>query len=303
MSSIKKHKKIIAALEILSFLFLLEFTSLTLPAKTTLKKPQAFVSGESAGPGFMEQESPNGAPLISKRNWLPIVIGVVAAGAVAALLIFVVFKSKYNPKIDPANFVKGVTNLYFPLVPGQTMRYRMATAVGVEDVTITTTNDTIDILGVSCMAVHDVVTVKGATIEDTWDWYAQDKNGDVWYFGEETKKWDNGVMSTEGSWQAGINGAKPGMVMYGDPKAHLNEVYRQEYLKGVAEDRGQVIGVNETVTVPYGTFSNCIKIKDYSDLEPDVIENKYFAPGVGNVLTVMVQGGTDREELISVSPE
>jgi hypothetical protein len=108
-------------------------------------------------------------------------------------------------------------------------------------------------------------------------------------------------VSTEGSWEAGVNGAKPGIVMYGSPQEHIGKPYRQEYLKDVAEDWAEVLSVNETATVLYGSFTNCVKTRDYSNLEPDVEENKYFAPGIGNVLTVTVKGGNEREELISIS--
>jgi hypothetical protein len=217
----------------------------------------------------------------------------------------------YNPTIDPANFVSGVDNQYFPLVPGQTYHYlntiTEGTTITKQDITLTTTQDTKVIMGVTCVVVHDLVTIAGTNtiLEDTFDWYAQDKDGNVWYFGEDTKAYENGAgpADSEGSWEAGIDNAKPGIVMYGDPEAHLNVPYRQEYLPDVAEDKAEVLSVAETATVPYGTFTNCVMTKDYSDIEPDVVEHKYFAPGVGQVRTVTVQGGTEEEVLVDITNE
>ncbi len=211
----------------------------------------------------------------------------------------------YDPHIDPANFVTGVNNQYFPLVPGRTLHYENTITEGksitTESITVTTMHDTKVILGVTCMVVHDVVSENGVIIEDTYDWYAQDKAGDVWYFGEDTKALERGSWTKEGSWEAGVKGAKPGIIMYADPKAHIGVPYRQEYFKGEAEDMAEVLGVNQPVSVKYGSYTNCVKTKDYTDLEPKVIENKYFAPGIGPVLVTIVQGGKEREELVSIT--
>jgi hypothetical protein len=217
----------------------------------------------------------------------------------------------YNPVIDPANFVTGVDNQYMPLVPGQIFHYLNTTTEGSttteQDITVTTTHDTKVILGVTCVVVHDLVTIHGTNtiLEDTFDWYAQDKDGTVWYFGEDTKSYEDGVgpADTEGSWEAGVDGAKPGIVMYANPEAHINVPYRQEYLSGVAEDKAEVLSVLEAATVPYGPFTNCIMTKDYSDLEPDVVEHKYFAPGVGQVRTVTVLGDNEEEVLVNITAE
>ena len=219
----------------------------------------------------------------------------------------------YNPAIDPANFVTGVDNQYMPLVPGQTFHYLNTITEGTttteQDIALTTMLDTKVILGVTCVVVHDLVTMHGTNtiLEDTYDWYAQDKDGTVWYFGEDTKSYDNGVgpANTEGSWEAGVNNAKPGIVMHGHPEDHINVVYRQEYLPGVAEDKAEVLSVLESATVPYRTepFTNCVMTKDYSDIEPDVVEHKYFAPGIGQVRTVTVQGGTEEEVLVNITNE
>jgi len=203
----------------------------------------------------------------------------------------------YNPTIDPANFVVAVTNPYFPLVPGTTFHYRAEE----EEIAVTVTHDTKVILGVTCTVVHDVVMVDGEITEDTFDWYAQDVDGNVWYFGEDTKAFEDGHVSTEGSWEAGVDNAKPGIIMKAHPQ--VGDAYRQEYLAGVAEDRAEVLSLTESVTVPAGSFDNCLKTKDFTDLEPNNVENKFFCPDVGQVLTVTVQGGSDREELLSITHE
>jgi hypothetical protein len=215
----------------------------------------------------------------------------------------------YNPVIDPANFVDAVDNQYFPLVPGTTFDYvetiTEGTEVTTQDIAVTVTHDTKVILGVTCTVVHDVATQEGTIVEDTYDWYAQDTDGNVWYFGEDTKAYEIGSTTpdTEGSWEAGVNNAKPGIVMHGHPEDYINVVYRQEYLPGVAEDKAEVLSVTESAAVPYGTFENCVMTKDYSDIEPDVIEHKLFAPGIGQVSAVTVQGGNEVEELVNITTE
>jgi hypothetical protein len=202
----------------------------------------------------------------------------------------------YNPTIDPADFVAEVTNTYLPLAPGTVFHYQ---TVGTTETTTTTvTADTRVIMGVTCVVVHDVVMDEGEVVEDTYDWYAQDRQGNVWYFGEDSTAYDGGQTSTEGSWEAGVGGALPGIVMAANPA--VGDTYRQEYLAGVAEDRAEVLALGESATVPYGAFQGCVRTKDWTDLEPDVVENKTFCPGAGQVLAVTVQGGNEREELVDV---
>jgi hypothetical protein len=205
----------------------------------------------------------------------------------------------YNPKIDPANFVSRVDNPLFPLKPGTVLEYTVNKEGATAKVLITVTHETKKILGVTTTVVHDLVTEGGQVTEDTWDWYAQDREGNVWYFGEATTKTEGGKKSTEGSWEAGVKGAKPGVIMEGHPK--VGDDYRQEYAPGVAEDRAEVLSLNETVTVRKGSFSGCLKTKDYSPLKPDVVENKFFCPGVGQVLVVHVKGPAEREELVAIT--
>lgn len=208
--------------------------------------------------------------------------------------------AKPDLQIDPGNFVSGVTNPYFPLEPGTIYTYRGETeGVPTRDV-ITVTYDTKVILGVTTIVVHDQAYENGVLVEDTYDWYAQDTAGNVWYFGEDTKELDaNGnVISTEGSWEAGVNGAEPGIIMEADPKK--GDKYQQEFASGVAEDMAQVIGFEDSVCVRYGCFNNVLVTKEWTPLEKGVAENKYYAPGVGFIFGIMVKGGDEQTELVRV---
>jgi len=161
------------------------------------------------------------------------------------------------------------------------------------------TNRRKKIAGVGALVLRDTVTQKdgGGFIEVTDDWYAQDDKGNVWYLGEDTKEYENGkVSSTKGSWEHGVDGAYAGIIMPARPRP--GATYRQEYYKGEAEDRGKVLGVDAKVTVPFGTFANCVKTQETTPLEPGVVEDKYYARNVGHVLRTNKDGG-GREELIS----
>jgi hypothetical protein len=182
-----------------------------------------------------------------------------ACGAATALAILTIAAAcgdsptqpEYNPQLDPADFVAAVTNPFFPLTPGTTHHYQGETVDGIETIVTEVLSDTRTILGIAATIVHDRVFLDGELIEDTFDWYAQQNTGDVWYLGEDSKEIENGeVVSTAGSWEAGVDGAKPGIVMWGDPAAHLNEEYKQEYYVGVAEDVATVIALDESVQVP-----------------------------------------------------
>ena len=189
--------------------------------------------------------------------------------------------SDYHPAIDPANFTHVIDHPYFPLVPGTTFNILEKEGRETRENTITVTHDTKTVMGVKCVVVHDTVTVGGKMMEETFDWYAQDKQGAVWYFGEATKEFKSGGrVSEEGSWEAGVKGAQPGIAMPAHPKP--GEPYRQEFLAGAAEDMGQVVAVGESVTVPAGTYKDCVKTKDWSLLESGH-EHKWYARGIGFV--------------------
>ena len=205
----------------------------------------------------------------------------------------------YNPVISPENFVDQVTNPYFPLTPGKVYTYRSITPEGTETTVVTIMNDVKVILGVTCTIVRDVVSLDGAVIEDTFDWYAQDKDGNVWYMGEDVRNYENGkFVDSEGSFETGTGGAKPGSIMLANPV--LEMPYRQEYYFNVAEDWAKVVSKNNTVTTVYGTFSNCLKTLDWNPLEPDAPrEFKFYAPEVG-LIKEEVEGSMEFSELISI---
>ncbi|MBD3307782.1 hypothetical protein GF339_15230 [candidate division KSB3 bacterium] len=151
----------------------------------------------------------------------------------------------------------------------------------------------------TCTVVREREWVDGELEEDTLDWFAQDVDGNVWYFGEDSKEIDEGVVvSTEGSWEAGVDGAQPGILMKGTPQ--IGDTYRQEYYFGEAEDMASVVSLNASVTVPFGTFTNCLQTEEWTPLEPGVTEYKYYAPGVGLLLEEQVEGGDARVELVEI---
>jgi len=207
------------------------------------------------------------------------------------------------PAIDPNNFVRHVTNEFFPLKPGTVFFYE-GTKDGVPTTDeMTVTHETKQILGVTCTVVRDRAFEDGVLAEDTIDWYAQDKQGNVWYFGEDTKELDpNGnVISTEGSWEAGIDGAQPGIIMEAHP--HKGDRYQQEFSSGVAEDQAQVLSLDKSKCVKYGCFDDLLLTKETTPLEPGQAENKYYAEDVGFILGVMVKGGNERSELVRITTE
>jgi len=205
----------------------------------------------------------------------------------------------YDPVIDPTNFTTVIDNPYFPLTPGTTYVYETK-ATGEKD-TFEVTHNTRVIDGVTCVQVHDSVSVNGEVTENTLDWHVQDREGNVWYFGENTAELENGLIATiEGSFRAGVTNDKPGIIMKAQPA--VGDFYRQEFSLGNAEDFAETLSLNETVIVPAGTFTNCLKSQERSPLEPDVVEDKFYAPGVGNVLEVDESTG-DRTELVQIITE
>jgi len=201
-------------------------------------------------------------------------------------------------QLDPAQFTTSIDNRYWPMRPGSRWIYRETDGQGTpQRVVVTVTDRTKSIIGIQARVVHDVVTQDGQLVEDTYDWYAQDAKGNVWYLGEDTKEYDNGkVTTTEGSWQAGVDGAQPGILLLADPKRAME--YRQEYYKGQAEDAAQVLSLDMRAKVPAGLFGHVLVTKEYTPLEPNLVEHKFYAPGVGPVLAITVKGGSGRMELL-----
>jgi hypothetical protein len=200
----------------------------------------------------------------------------------------------YDPVIDPANFVATIDNPYFPLQPGTTFIYEGQMPDGFEHDEFAVTHNTRVILGVTCVEVHDSVFTDGALTEDTFDWFAQDRDGNVWYFGENTHELEDGLITTiAGTFVAGVNGDKPGIIMKAHPA--VGDFYRQEFSLNNAEDFAQTLSVNEVVTVHGRTFNHCLKSEETTPLEPDLLEDKFYAPGVGNIKTLDVHTGAASE--------
>jgi len=175
---------------------------------------------------------------------------------------------------------------------------RLPSAEGFEHDEFAVTRNTRVILGVTCVEVHDTVTTDGELTEDTLDWFAQDTDDNVWYFGENTHELEDGLITTiAGTFMAGVNGDKPGIVMKAHPA--IGDFYRQEFSLANAEDFADTLSLTESVTVPAGTFHNCLKSQETTPLETDLLEHKFYAPGIGNVLTVDATTG-DRVELVRI---
>ncbi|HKA26931.1 MAG TPA: hypothetical protein VKD88_06120 [Gaiellaceae bacterium] len=200
----------------------------------------------------------------------------------------------------PGDFVARVTNPWFPLIPGTIFVYRgVKDGKSARDV-VTVTHSTKRIQGVLCTAVADRLYLAGRLEERTTDWYAQDRRGNVWYFGESTAELDRAghVTSTEGSWQAGRDGAQAGIYMTASPA--VGQSRRQEYYKGHANDHFAVVSLSAHVSVPFTTSNRALLTKEWTPLEPGTLDHKYYLRGIGNVKEVTVKGATERNELVSV---
>lgn len=193
-----------------------------------------------------------------------------------------------------------IDNPYFPLRPGTVFVYEGTPRGQGQRTEVRVTRDTKSILGVQCVVVHDQVFAKGELLEDTFDWYAQDQAGNVWYMGEHTTEYKNGVaVSNSGSWEAGVSGAQPGFIMEAHPQ--VGDAYRQEYLAGEAEDMAQVTSASESASVPYGAWAgNVLVTREWTPLEKAVSENKSYAFGVGMVKVETSKGGSETSVLVEI---
>jgi hypothetical protein len=201
--------------------------------------------------------------------------------------------------LDPADFTTRITNPYWPMRPGTRWVYRETDADGGQKRVVVTVTDRTKLIanGVTARVVHDVVTRRGRLVEVTDDWYAQDDAGNVWYLGEDTTEYEDGrPVSTEGSFEAGVDGAQAGVVMPARPRRGMR--YRQEHYEGEAEDRASIVSVREQAGTPAGHFRRVLMTRDVNPLEPKVLEFKFYARGVGPVLAVGISGGSEREELV-----
>lgn len=209
----------------------------------------------------------------------------------------------YTVDLQPADFVPRVDNPFLPFLPGTKYVYESRTQDGLEHTEVEVLSETREVMGITATVVHDTVYLDGQLIEDTYDWYAQDGQGDVWYLGEDVSNYENGQLTDKsGSWETGVDGALPGIAMYGDPIAHIGETYRQEYYQGHAEDMADLVSVSESATVPYGSFDHMLKTFEHTPLEPDLKENKYYAVGIGLVKDVNLATGEEDVLIEFTSP-
>ena len=207
----------------------------------------------------------------------------------------------YQPQLDPADFVAVIDNPYLPFKVGSRWVYESSGEDEVERIEVTVLPDRKEILGIQATVVRDTVTIDGVLVEDTLDWFAQDRAGNVWYLGESVKNYEDGeLVDTEGSFEAGADGAFPGIVMLAQPSP--GDAYRQEYYPGEAEDLGEVLRVGQRTTVPAGEFTDVVVTRDWNPLEPEVIEEKHYAPGVGLVYEEHVAGGPGEASLVEYAP-
>jgi len=196
-------------------------------------------------------------------------------------------------EIDQSRFSTEIDNPFWPMMPGTVWVYRE----GDQRVEVTVTDRTRRVMGVETRVVHDLVTENGVPVEDTYDWYAQDEDGNLWYFGEDTTEFEDGKPAGHaGAREAGVDGALPGILMPAEPEVGMT--YRQEYYAGEAEDRAKVLSLDESVSVPFGDFTGALQTEDTTPLEPDVVEQKFYVRGIGPVLALKVKGDTGREELV-----
>ena len=221
---------------------------------------------------------------------------LLLAGATAAAGTAATHRSSMPPA---SSFRARVDNPWFPLLPGTRYVYTGAKDGKPSRDVLTVTHQTKTIDGVRCVVVHDRLYLRGRLGERTTDWYSQDANGNVWYFGENTAELDahGHVTSTAGTWTAGVNGAQPGIYMPSNPR--VGQSGRQEYYKGQAEDHYKVIGLFGTVA-PVGA-ANTLLTQEWTPLEPGVIDHKMYVRGIGTVLEQTEKGGNERNELVSVS--
>jgi hypothetical protein len=201
--------------------------------------------------------------------------------------------------LDPAGFVDAIDNPYYPLPLGRTLVYRGVRDGQTQVDRVTVTDKTKVIGGVTATVVRDVAKHGSTLLEATNDWFAQDINGNVCYLGEDTKAYlPNGQIDTSGSWEAGVNGAVSGVIMEADPQ--VPDSYRQEFLIGEAEDTAWIVGRGGPLTIPYGTVHNVLTSLEHTVLEPDVVDKKVYAPGLGIVLEQALAGGQEVAKLVKV---
>ena len=221
----------------------------------------------------------------------------VLATSVAVTVVCAVCASA---RATQPTFVRNVTNPWFPLKPGTVFVYTGEKDGARGRDVVTVTRSTKIIQGARCTAVADRLYTRGHLAERTTDWYAQDARGNVWYFGEETAELNKAgkVTSREGTWRAGVDGAKAGIFMPAHPK--VGQSFRQEYLKGHAEDHFAVLSTSASVVVGYTASAHALLTKEWTPLEPDTLDHKLYIRGIGLAKEETVKGGNERWELADV---
>lgn len=235
---------------------------------------------------------------------MTLLLSAVMVTAVAAVAANIQFASAGGAtdtngiKFDKHNFSNSlnIDNKYFPLKPGTTFIYQGTKEGERAKDTFTVTDRTKDVDGITARVIRDNAYENGKLSEFTDDWFAQDDDGNVWYMGEFTTEVDTG--SHEGSWEAGVNGGKPGIFMEANPE--VGDTYQQEFSKGIAEDRAEIVSMTDSVCVPYGCFQNVLETKETTPIEPGVEEHKFFAPGVGDIKEKLFSGGSEILELTQI---
>lgn len=208
--------------------------------------------------------------------------------------------SSYEPVLDPANFVSTIDNPYYPLPVGRTLVYEGFRDGQTQTDTIKVLDQTKVVEGITARVVSDVATHDGTLLEKTFDWFAQDKQGNVWYLGEDTTAYGrNGKTDTSGSWEAGVNDAEPGLIMEANPQ--IPDGYRQEYLAGQAEDTAWISGQGGSVKVPYGTVRDVLTTLEATQVEPGIYDQKIYGPGLGIVVEQSLTGPVEYAKLASVT--
>ena len=235
--------------------------------------------------------------------FMMILVGVLAACSQTTTQTKEATAVPYAVTLDPNDFVSVVENPYLPRIPGTKYIYESRTDEGVELIEIEILAETKEILGIAATVMRDNVYLNDEVIEDTFDWFAQDQDGNVWYLGEDVSNYEDGKLADkQGSWEAGLDGAQPGIVMFGDPAAHIGETVRQEYYKGEAEDMTQLLSIGESVSIPLGSFDNVLNMLDTMPLEPNLREEKYYAQGIGVVKAVNLDTGEEEILIEMISP-
>jgi hypothetical protein len=233
-----------------------------------------------------------------RRGLIGAAIAAIVAGTGVVSMAATHRPAPAGGSIDPSNFVRHVTNPFFPLKPGTVFVYKGKRDGQTQTDRVTVTHRTRMIQGVRTTAVRDVATHHSRLLEKTTDWYAQDKQGNAWYFGEATKSFEGGKVSTEGSWLAGRNGAVPGIIMEANP--HVADGYRQEFYKGHAEDQAWVLTHGGSIRVPYGLIHPTVLTMEWTPLEPKVVDKKWYGRGLGIVKEQSVAGGHETALLVRV---